>query len=144
MALTTVEKRALLAAGLFAVALPALAIALTPEPEVEPVAAGPLLSPPPREMPEPFARSLFAAGEPSDPDAAPPTDAPKLVGIIGRIGTDAVAMVRGADDRTRTVAIGDRVDGWRLESLAIDAGLFTRGAEQARVPLPAGESSAPQ
>lgn len=87
-----------------------------------------------------YARSLFGAGENGimESDAAPP-DAPELVGVAGRIGRDAVALVRAADGATRTLAIGEGVDGWTLESLAIDAAFFTRGGQRARVPLPTGE-----
>ena len=51
---------------------------------------------------------------------------------------DAVALVRSGD-ATRTIAVGEAVDGWTLESLAIDAAYFARGGQRARVPLPAGE-----
>ncbi len=45
------------------------------------------------------------------------------------------APPRGA---TRTLKVGESVDGWTLASLAIDAAFFTRGAERVRVALPAG------
>lgn len=84
-----------------------------------------------------FERTLFAAAA---IEAEPlPEDAPALAGIVGRIDRDAVAMVRSMDGSTRTLAIGDSVDGWRLESLAIDAAFFTRGGQRVRVPLPAGD-----
>jgi hypothetical protein len=83
----------------------------------------------------PLSRTLFGSVE----DDQAPTDAPALVGIVGRIGQDAVAMVRLDDGGTRTLAIGESADGWTLESLAIDAAYFTRGLQRARVPLPAGE-----
>lgn len=81
-------------------------------------------------------RKLFAgaAGE-----AALPADAPELIGIVGRIGSDAVAMVRGADGGSRTLKVGEAIDGWTLASLAIDAAYFTRGNQRLRVPLPAGD-----
>ena len=81
-----------------------------------------------------FERPLFAAAA----EQAAPQDAPQLVGIAGRLGADAVALVRTADGATRTLQIGESVDGWTLASLAIDAAFFTRGAQRARVPLPAG------
>ncbi|WP_430635286.1 hypothetical protein [Sphingomonas hankookensis] len=31
---------------------------------------------------------------------------------------------------------GDSIDGWQLRSLAIDAAYFTRGGQNARVPMP--------
>lgn len=86
-----------------------------------------------------FTRPLFAASA-GDTTAAP--DAPALVGVVGRLNQDAVALVRTADGNTRTLAPGESVDGWRLESLAADAGYFTRGNQRARVPMP-GED-APQ
>jgi hypothetical protein len=68
-----------------------------------------------------------------------PADAPALVGVVGRLGEDAVALVRTAQGSTRALRIGESVDGWTLASLAIDAAFFTRGAQRVRVPLPAGE-----
>lgn len=86
-----------------------------------------------------FDRPLFAAPI----DATLPADAPQLTGIVGRLGSDAVALVRTAQGTSRTLAIGDSVDGWKLESLAIDAALFSRGGQRARVPLPAAEPTPP-
>ncbi|AQR73579.1 hypothetical protein [Sphingomonas sp. LM7] len=95
----------------------------------------------PLAAPSPFAplaamyeRPLFGvAGE--EAEAALPGDAPALVGIVGRLGADAVALVRTADG-TRALQIGESVEGWQLASLAIDAAFFTRGAQRVRVPLP--------
>jgi hypothetical protein len=84
-----------------------------------------------------FERPLFAAAA-AEAETLP-EDAPALAGIVGRIDRDAVALVRAADGATRTLAIGESVDGWRLESLAIDAAFFSRGGQRVRVPLPAGE-----
>lgn len=81
-----------------------------------------------------YERPLFAAA-PGQGDAAP-ADAPVLVGVVGRLGQDAVALVRTGEGSTRTLRIGESVDGWRLASLAIDAAFFTRGAARVRVPLP--------
>ncbi len=128
------EAIALAAAGLAAIAMPA--VLLMPGKATAPRDATHL--PPPVVAPvEPplarvYERSLFAAAaaEPA------PADAPQLVGIVGRLGQDAVAMVRTADGATRTLRIGESVDGWALASLAIDAAFFTRGAERVRVPLP--------
>lgn len=75
-------------------------------------------------------RPLFDAG-----DGEAPIDAPELVGIVGRLDRDAVAMVRGRDGGVRTLRPGEGVDGWQLRSLAIDAAYFTRGAQSARVGL---------
>lgn len=80
-----------------------------------------------------FDRPLFAGPV----DAVLPPDSPVLTGIVGRLGSDAVALVRTAQGTSRTLAIGDSIDGWKLEALAIDAALFSRGGQRARVPLPA-------
>lgn len=79
-----------------------------------------------------YERPLFGTSEP----AAAPADAPQLVGIVGRLNVDAVALVKSSDGATRTLAVGESVDGWNLASLAIDAAFFTRGGERVRVPLP--------
>lgn len=133
MALNVIERRVLTASGLVAVAGPALALYPYPQsaqpvaaPTTAPVAATPL-SPPSRV----FARTLFA---PTEPEAAP-ADAPMLTGIAGRLNRDAVALVRLADSSTRTLAVGESVDGWRLESLSIDAAFFTRGRERVRAAM---------
>lgn len=86
-----------------------------------------------------FDRPLFAAPV----EAALPADAPQLTGIVGRLGSDAVALVRTAQGSSRSLAVGDSVDGWTLESLSIDAALFRRGGQQARVPLPAVDPEPP-
>ena len=75
-------------------------------------------------------RPLFDRAE-----AQAPADAPDLVGIVGRLDQDAVAMVRGQDGGVRTLRPGEGVDGWQLRSLAIDAAYFTRGTQSARVTL---------
>lgn len=84
-----------------------------------------------------YERPVFA---PADAVDAVPNDAPALVGIAGRLNRDAVAMVRVADGNARSLAVGESVDGWRLESLAIDAAFFTRGRERVRVAMNATDS----
>jgi len=81
-----------------------------------------------------YERPLFGGAEPAEA----PADAPQLVGIVGRLNVDAVALVKASAGATRTLRIGESVDGWSLASLAIDAAFFTRGAERVRVPLPIG------
>ncbi|HEX8302630.1 hypothetical protein [Sphingomonas sp.] len=84
-----------------------------------------------------YERPLFGAASQAESEVAP-VDAPSLVGIVGRLGGDAVALVRTSEGTTRTLRIGESIDGWSLASLAIDAAFFTRGTERVRVPLPAG------
>lgn len=128
-------------AGGFAVLMPLLLLTGGVGPSASPEAPRPtptLLS----EAPSPplaaaFERPLFAAPAQAE-DAALPGDAPALVGIVGRLGADAVALVRTAEGSTRALRVGESVDGWQLASLAIDAAFFTRGAQRVRVPLPAG------
>lgn len=128
-------------AGGFAVLMPLLLLTGGVGPSASPEAPRPiptLLS----EGPSPplaaaFERPLFATPGQTE-DAALPDDAPALVGVVGRLGTDAVALVRTAEGSTRALRVGESVDGWQLASLAIDAAFFTRGAQRVRVPLPAG------
>ncbi|WP_245824572.1 hypothetical protein [Sphingomonas azotifigens] len=101
----------------------------------------PLAAGDPAPLTHVFDRPLFAAAVAEE--AALPADAPQLTGIVGRLGSDAVALVRAAGGQSRSLAIGDSVDGWKLESLSIDAALFSRGGQRARVPLPAAESEPP-
>lgn len=130
------EGLALAAAGVLAVAMPAFLLApgAAPEPPLPAIPTPPLSAPPQPALAAAFARPLFG-GAPAAPEAQP-QDAPELVGIVGRLDQDAVALVRTADGSTRTLKIGESVDGWRLASLAIDAAFFTRGTERVRVPLP--------
>lgn len=123
-----------LGAAVFAVAMPAvlLSLARTP-PVVTSIAAHRTVVPPPMPpLTAIYARDLFA---PADGGDAAPADAPALVGIAGRLNRDAMALVRLSDGGSRSLKVGDSVDGWRLESLAIDAALFTRGRERVRVAM---------
>ncbi len=92
------------------------------------------------DMPPPLAalyeRTLF--GNAGEGAGETPADAPQLAGIAGRLGADAVALVRTSEGATRALRIGESVDGWQLVSLAIDAAFFTRGTQRVRVPLPTG------
>lgn len=132
------EKIALGAALAFAVAMPAILLPSGTIAEVPPPPAPqpPLSAPPQPTLAAAFARPLFAGA----PAEAKPQDAPALVGIVGRLDQDAVAMVQTSDGATRTLHIGESVDGWRLASLAIDAASFTRGSEQVRVALPGADA----
>jgi hypothetical protein len=126
------------AAALVAFALPIALLqpGTTPTPR-EPHALPPLAAPDEPPLTRVFDRPLFTA--PAAESETLPTDAPQLTGIVGRLGSDAVALVRTAQGSSRSLAVGDSVDGWRLESLSIDAALFSRGGQRARVPLPVAE-----
>ena len=140
MALNRIERRVLIAAGSVAALLPLIALypyPVPPRPAARTIFA--TIVPPPLPAPaRVFERPLFAAAE---GDAAP-ADAPELTGIAGRLNRDAVALVRVADGSARTLAVGESVDGWRLESLAIDAAFFTRGRERVRVAMSSEAPSA--
>jgi hypothetical protein len=136
--MTRIERLSVAAAAAIAVAAPAVLLGFGAEPVARDASPAPLLAP--RAGPAvsaAYGRDLFGGGV-SDIGDAVPSDAPELAGIVGRIGQDAVALVR-TGGATRTIAVGEGVDGWTLESLAIDAAYFTRGGQRARVPLPAGE-----
>ncbi|WP_249341137.1 MULTISPECIES: hypothetical protein [unclassified Sphingomonas] len=128
------EGIALAAAGALAIAMPV--VLLLPgkadrrpraAPVPAPIGAGTMPA-----LARVYERPLFGAAEPAEA----PADAPRLVGIVGRLNVDAVALVKAGDGATRTLAIGESVDGWSLAGLAIDAAFFTRGSERVRVPLP--------
>ena len=131
MALNRRARWALGASAAVAVLTPALLlIPVAAPPPARPAAAAPPLAPPPLPPPEAlYRRMLFGV------EAAPavPGDAPELLGIVGRIDADAVAMVRAGDGSTRSLRPGESVDGWRLEALAADAASFARGGETVRV-----------
>lgn len=130
------EWVALGAAGVIAIAMPVLLLmpGADKAPTTRPASQPALAAPPQAPLAAAFDRTLFGNAPAETADA--PVDAPALVGIVGRLDQDAVAMVRTAGGTTRTLRIGESVDGWKLESLAIDAAFFTRGTERQRVPLP--------
>ncbi len=137
------ERIALAVAGLFAVAMP-LALVLPGDRQAEAPrrqSTAPIAAPPAPALSSAYERTLFAAPAGLATEGAP-QDAPALVGIVGRLDQDAVALVKTAEGSTRTLAVGASVDGWKLESLSIDAGYFTRGAQRVRVPLPTADGAA--
>ncbi|WP_448503199.1 hypothetical protein [Sphingomonas sp.] len=127
------DRLALGAAALWALAVPIWALSdrahqlSTPSPAV-------IADTPPPTMALALERPLFGAVE-AEAEAEAAGDAPQLLGIAGRLNRDAVALVRAGDGATRSMAPGERVDGWRLESLSADAALFRRGNRRARVAL---------
>ena len=136
MAVIDRSALALIAAAAIAVLMPlallppkGVADAPPPKPALAPLV--PAATPPLAAV---YERPLFGSA-PAGGDEALPADAPTLIGVVGRLGQDAVALVKTADG-TRTLRIGESVDGWSLASLAIDAAFFTRGTERVRVPLP--------
>jgi len=139
MALTRRDWIALGAAAGFAAAMPTLLLwPATGRPATGSVVAERAVIPPPApDIATIYERPLFAVAEGGE---ALPADAPALVGIAGRLNKDAVAMVRLADGSSRSLGVGESVDGWRLESLAIDAAFFTRGRERVRVAMEAPET----
>lgn len=145
MAMSRGERRVLVAGALLAALVPVVALfpyGVRGTVAAEQRAAAIVPAPLPVAV-RLFDRPLFAPAEGVGDVAA--GDAPVLTGIAGRLNRDAVALVRLADGSARTLAIGESVDGWRLESLAIDAAYFTRGRERARVAMAqdAAEGDAP-
>lgn len=129
----------LAAAALVALAVPALLLwrAQPPLPMAAERGETVVPAPVPPEA-DAGARRLFL--DPLDPARAPAAeDAPKLIGIAGRLPDKAIAMVRAADGTSRTLAPGESYEGWRLESLSPDAALFSRGGRRVRSFLPAAE-----
>lgn len=143
MALSRLYLIALGGAASFAVAMPVLLLATSADapPRGGRPAIRPVIPPPVPPVAAIYERSLFAPAE-ADAGAAP-ADAPALVGIAGRLNRDAVALVRLADGSSRSIGVGESVDGWRLESLAIDAAFFTRGRERVRVAMASDDASPP-
>lgn len=142
MALTRAHWLTLAGAAVIAVVTPLwlLQPGASPQSEDTPPLRQPLAPPPLAPLSASFERPLFGASGEAEPTA--PADAPALVGIVGRLNQDAVALVRTADGSTRSLKPGESVDGWRLASLAIDAAFFTRGNEKARVALGGDQTSA--
>src|SRR5688572_22501744 len=114
------HRAALGLAGGFAVLMPlALLVPRGSAPDKVAVAPPPaplvaLPTPPP--LAAAYERPLFTAASDAE-EATLPGDAPALVGVVGRLGADAVALVRTSDGATRALQIGESVDGWQLASL---------------------------
>lgn len=129
------DQALIAAAALAAFAVPALLLRV-PNNAIAPAPGGGAIveaAAPPLAL----SRALFA----ETTSAEPALDGqPILVGIVGRLPDSAVALVRTAEGRTRPIAVGEVIDGWRLASLAAEAALFTRGRERARVELASGEA----
>jgi hypothetical protein len=66
-------------------------------------------------------------------------DAPQLVGVVGRLPDNAIAMVRSRDGKTATLAPGQSHEGWTLVTLSPDAALFAKGERRVRSFLAAGD-----
>ena len=100
-------------AGSVAVLMPLvlLAPARAPQSPASTSHAKPLEAQPLPPLATVFERPLFGAAPESEAEALP-ADAPGLVGIVGRLGGDAVALVRTREGTTRTLRIGESVDGW--------------------------------
>jgi hypothetical protein len=139
MALTRQDWIVLGGAAGFAAAMPAVLLwPGSPRPASGATAVERAVVPPPvPDIAAVYERPLFAVAEGSE---ALPSDAPALVGIAGRLNKDAIALVRLADGSSRSLGVGESVDGWRLESLAIDAAFFTRGRERVRVAMATPET----
>jgi hypothetical protein len=76
-------------------------------------------------------RRLFL--DPLSPaQAAQAEDAPQLVGVVGRLPDNAIAMVRSRDGKTATLAPGQSHEGWTLLTLSTDAALFAKGDRRVR------------
>ena len=140
----------LIAAGLLLLATPIALIGLRTLPVAPPlpIAPDPIRPSSVASLDRAMLRSLFSASGTEELPAEAieeadvgggSGDAPALVGIVGRLPDAAVAMVRRASGGTRTLAPGESVDGWRLESLAATAALFVKGDRRVRAELPAGE-----
>ena len=69
---------------------------------------------PPQDVPPP---------EPTQA-AAPPPPPPILVGIVSGGGRPGVALAKGADGRTETLATGANIGGWRLVRIGRDHAVF--------------------
>lgn len=73
--------------------------------------------------------TVFSPAETVAIDEAVP-DRLILIGIAGRLPNDVEVLLRLPEGATRTVRIGDTVDGWTLRTVAPDRAVFERGGRQ--------------
>ena len=134
------------AAALLAVAVPVAILTYTANRVPGEPSGGVMSIPPVVRSGDP--RPIFGSGfdDPSVPDVVAGTsgDAPVLVGIVGRLPDAAVALVRGPDGRSKSVAIGEESGGWRLEGLVADQAVFRRGGQRVRVRLAPADEPEPE
>ncbi len=55
---------------------------------------------------------------------------PTLIGIAGRLPDDVEVLLRLREGSTRSVRIGESIEGWTLRSVAPDRAIFERGGRQ--------------
>lgn len=83
----------------------------------------------------PPSRLLFAPVAPAA-DMPASTAPPELVGIVGRMPNDAVAMIRLSDGETHSVRVGEDVMGWRVAAIAADRVRLVQGGRERIEVLP--------
>ena len=100
----------------------------TPPPAAPPPRPAPMLVADAVPLDRLAARHPFGNTRPPAAEATAQTDdGPDLAGIVGRFPRAGRAMVRIGSGRTRTLKVGDRVDGWRLIALTPSRATFRRG-----------------
>ena len=75
----------------------------------------------------------FAASS-TEPDVR--SDVPALIGIVGRVPGDVVAMLRLGTGRVVTLRTGDTADGWSVREIASDRVRIERRGRQRTIVLP--------
>jgi hypothetical protein len=82
---------------------------------------------PSRAQPDPAAPPPTPGGEGAAPAAVP---VPVLVGLVSRAQGRGVALVKGSNGQTVTIAPGESVDGWRLVGIGRDRAVFSANGER--------------
>jgi hypothetical protein len=119
-------------------------LALAPVGGLDQARTAPIFSPT-RAPPNPGGEATAATAD----EAAPPAPMPVLVGLVSRARGRGVALVKGSDGQTVTIAPGESVDGWRLVGIGRDRAAFVSNGERRVAALdfsnkrPAGEAPAP-
>lgn len=81
---------------------------------------------------------------PPPAQAPPPPPPPVLVGIVSGGGRPGVALARGTDGKTETLAAGASLGAWRLVSIGRDAAVFELGGVRHTARLDFSNKSAPE
>jgi hypothetical protein len=100
-------------------------LAVAPVGGLDQARSAPLFSPSraPPDLAAP-AQTLAAQAAPA------PSPMPALVGLVSRAGGKGVALVKGSNGQTTTIAPGEIVDGWRLVGIGRDRATFVSNGER--------------
>ena len=89
------------------------------QPGTAPTANGPIVTLA-AAQPSPLPATTIFAPSPITGETAAASAAPQLIGIVGRLPDDGVALLRLSDGSTRSLRRGEAADGWTVAAIDAD------------------------